>query len=491
MHKRSPIAVVGMDGIFPGALDLETFWRNIVDGIDCSAPVPEQRWISPSTDRLRGDPVPDRAYARHACLIHDFRFDPAAFRLDPDFTRGLDPVHHLTLTAGKRAVSGCRTADVDPRRVDVILAAIALPTDGASAFSRHILGRFIERRLFAPHSATSTTVTPIDALASRVDGLPAALLAAEMGFGGDSFTLDAACASSIYAVKLACDALDAGRTDMVVSGGVSRPECLYTQTGFSQLKALSPSGRCAPFDRRADGLVVGEGVGILVLKRLDDAVGQGDTIHGVIHGIGLSNDMRGNLLAPESLGQLRAMQAAYREAGWQPSDVDYIECHGTGTRAGDATEIESLVRLWRDAPSRPGVCAIGSVKSMIGHLLTAAGAAGMIKTLLAMKHRTLPPTINFEREPDNSPLIDSPFHVQTAAQPWEPSGDGGLRRAAVSAFGFGGINAHVLFQEWVPAPAAGGIAVVAGNSVDGTPPTGAPLEPLAIVGMEAAAGSLN
>ncbi|MBC2713303.1 MAG: hypothetical protein HGJ94_20595 [Desulfosarcina sp.] len=434
--------------------------------------------------------VPDRPYSRYACLINDFTFDPDDFSLDPDLTRHLDPVHQLTLIAGKRAVNGCITAPVDQRRVHTILAAIALPTDSASAFSRQTLGKAIENRLF-PHSSTSPIpVTQAQALASRVDGLPAALLAAEMGFGGDGFTLDAACASSIYAVKLACDALTANRADMVVTGGVSRPECLYTQTGFSQLQALSPSGRCAPFDRQADGLVVGEGVGILVLKRLSDALEHGDTIHGVIHGIGLSNDMRGNLLAPESRGQVRAMQQAYRSAGWQPADVDHIECHGTGTRAGDTTEIESLIQLWEGVCATAGVCAIGSVKSMIGHLLTAAGAAGMIKTLLAMKHQTLPPSINFEQAPQSSPLKGSPFNVQTTAMPWKVRASNSPRRAAVSAFGFGGINAHILFEEWrMPSFSA--------QSVDSEQisvyerPSDEPPALVAIVGMDVTLGSLS
>lgn len=490
MDKKPLIAIVGMDGIFPGAPNLDTFWHNIVNGIDQSAPVPENRWIAPWQDRLATILAPDRPYSRHACLINDFTFDPDLFSLDPDLTRHLDPVHHLTLTAGKRAVNGCVTDPVDPCRVHTILAAIALPTDSASAFSRQILGRAIEQRLFPHGLFPPAPVTRVQALASRVDGLPAALLAAEMGFMGDSFTLDAACASSIYAVKLACDALSANRADMVVTGGVSRPECLYTQTGFSQLQALSPSGRCSPFDRHADGLVVGEGVGILVLKRLADALEQGDAIHGVIQGIGLSNDMRGNLLAPESRGQVRAMELACRSAGWQPWDVDHIECHGTGTRAGDTTEIESLIQLWKQGPASNGDCAIGSVKSMIGHLLTAAGAAGIIKTLLAMNHRTLPPSINFDQAPENSPLDGSPFKVQTTAMPWKPRSTATPRRAAVSAFGFGGINAQILLEEW-PKPASTSRPVDSERiAVHDSPGKEYPA-PVAIVGMDVTLGKLD
>ena len=238
---------------------------------------------------------------------------------------------------------------------------------------------------------------------SRVVGYPAALIAQAFGLKGGSFTLDAACASSLYAVKIACDQLQSYRRDAMITGGFSGADTLYTQIGFSQLKALSPSGRCAPFDHRADGLVVGEGVGMLILKRLDDAIRDGNEIFGIIRGIGLSNDMRGNLLAPESAGQIRAMQNAYAQAGWLPSDVDYIECHGAGTPVGDATEIQSLINLWQKATFQPGQCAIGSIKSMIGHLLTGAGAAGMIKMLLAMHHKILPPSLNFEKPPATAP----------------------------------------------------------------------------------------
>jgi PfaB family protein len=238
------------------------------------------------------------------------------------------------------------------------------------------------------------------------------------------------------------------RADLMVTGGVSRPDCLYTQIGFSQLKALSRSGKCAPFDRSADGLVVGEGAGILVLKRLDDAIGDGDTIYGTICGIGLSNDMRGNLLAPESDGQFRAMRMAYAQAGWRPSDVDYIECHGAGTPVGDATELRSLSKLWADCRWNEQQCALGSVKSNIGHLLTAAGAAGLIKTLLALHHKIVPPSLKFQRAAGDSPLAKGPFRVQTDASPWPKRESRTPRRAAVSAFGFGGINAHILLEEW-------------------------------------------
>ncbi|OQX10454.1 MAG: hypothetical protein BWK80_45705, partial [Desulfobacteraceae bacterium IS3] len=458
MKPKTPIAVVGMGGVFPGASDLDIFWKNIANKKDAVCESPEHRWIVSPDAIYDPAPAPDKTYSKRACLVRDFRFDPTGIDIDTKLLDKLDPLCHFVLHAGREAFSNCVTSSLDKERVGVILAAIALPTDASSALTREILGRSFERKLFSGHSPLTPNRSPLTPI--HVTSFPAAVLARAFGLGGGSFTLDAACASSLYAVKLACDELHSYRADAMLAGGVSRPECLYTQVGFSQLRALSPSGRCAPFDETADGLVVGEGAGIVVLKRLDDALRDGDTIYGVIRGIGLSNDIRGNLLAPDTEGQVRAMRLAYEASGWSPYDIDYIECHGAGTPVGDATELNSLHTLWREsepeasatlADTRGSKCAIGSVKSMIGHLLTAAGAAGMIKTLLGLKHKILPPSLNFSRAAKGS-LLDknSPFRVQTDAQEWHRRDKNIPLRAAVSSFGFGGINAHLLIEEWHP-----------------------------------------
>ncbi len=449
--KKTPIAVVGMAGLFPGASDLDTFWQNIVNKVDTTGEVPPGRWIAGPDDMVRPDPMPDKAFSKRACLIHDFKLDPQGLDLDENLLNALDPLHQMALHIGRDALLSCNTSSVDKKNIGIVLAAIALPTDASSSITRKILGTSFEEKLFGGSiSDKHQSLSKEACLAARVTSLPAALLAQALGLGGGTMTLDAACASSLYAVKLACDELSSYRADAMLTGGISRPECLYTQVGFSQLRALSPSGRCAPFDETADGLVVGEGVGILVLKRLDDALRDQDTIHAIIKGIGLSNDMRGNLLAPDSEGQVRAMQSAYENAGWSPQDVDLIECHGTGTPIGDVVELQSLRNLWSDCDGSIGQCPIGSIKSMIGHLLTGAGAASMIKTLLALKHKILPPSLNFNRTSDKSPLLNSPFRVQTEPEPWMRRDEHTPRRAAVSAFGFGGINSHLLFEEWNP-----------------------------------------
>jgi PfaB family protein len=446
--RFSPIAVVGMAGLFPGASELHIFWQNIINKVDTVSDVPRNRWIVDPDAMYHPDPLPDKAISKRACLIHDFKFDPQGFDIDQELLKVLDPLYHMVLYTAKTAIDDLANRYLNKRRTGVILAAIVLPTDTSTSISSEILGGAFEESLFG-HS-TVHFPDRNQSLAGKVTSLPAAILAKSLGLGGGSYTLDAACASSLYAVKLACDELAAHRAEAMLVGGVSRPECLYTQVGFSQLHALSPSGRCAPFDEGADGLVVGEGAGIFILKRLDDALRDRDPVFGIIRGIGLSNDMRGNLLAPDSEGQLRAMHDAYESAGWSPGDIDLIECHGAGTPVGDAVELFSLKNLWGDSGWHAEQCAIGSVKSMIGHLLTAAGAAGMAKTLLALTHKILPPSLHFNRAPEKSPLHNSPFRVQTLAEEWEQKANLRPRRAAVSAFGFGGINAHLLLEEWDP-----------------------------------------
>ena len=268
----------------------------------------------------------------------------------------------------------------------------------------------------------------------------------------------------------------------MVAGGVSRPDSLYTQVGFTQLQALSPSGCCSPFDRDANGLVVGEGTGILVLKRLEDAMACQDTIHAVITSAGVSNDIEGNLVAPASEGQIRAMISAYEKAGWSPADIQYMECHGSGTPVGDQVEANSIKALLDQYECPQKHLAIGSVKSMIGHLLTAAGAAGFIKTVMSMGKGVLPPSLNFTALPENSPLNQSNIQVQTSPEPWKPDQPGFTRKAGISAFGFGGINAHILVEEFQNKPSLHFVP----ENIDSSSFT---TLPCAIVGMETLSNS--
>jgi 3-oxoacyl-(acyl-carrier-protein) synthase/3-hydroxymyristoyl/3-hydroxydecanoyl-(acyl carrier protein) dehydratase len=427
------IAIVSMGLRLPGARTAQEFWQHILEGRDLGQPVAEGRW-----------PLPSSYFQQHAQdrITHDrvYALDQASessvgLEIDADVMQGLDPLFHLALGAGRDAFFGSRHQTVDRERCAVILGNIALPTASSAAMAadwlRGRLGTKAENPL-----GHSWNLSPA--------ALPASILARALGLGGGAFTLDAACASSLYAIKLACDALQSHQMDCVLAGGLSRPDSLYTQVGFTALQALSKSGRCYAFDEKADGLLVGEGAGIFVLKRLEDAQAHGDSIWAVIRGAGLSNDREGRLMAPSSEGQLRAMQQAYAEAGWQPQDVQMIECHATGTALGDKTEWETLQQLWSVAPLE-AQCMLGSVKPNVGHMLTAAGAAGLAKILMAMQEGTLPPTANFEKLPGSWNKESPHFRVLQRPEAWPA--EQGMRRAAISGFGFGGINAHLLLEK--------------------------------------------
>ncbi len=483
MNEQQPIAIVGAGGIFPGAPDLERFWKNISEGT-CSAKVaPPGRWLLNGREVF--DPqkgAPDKVYSLKACFVEDFKLDPSGLDLRETFIERLDPVFHLALHAAKQAFFDAQYKKINRARTGVIIGNIVLPTDSVSALARETLLPAFEKAAFGKKLTDLQTRT--DPLNRCAAGLPGGVIARALGLSGGSFTLDAACASSLYAVKLAVDALRSGRADAMLTGGVSRPSSLYTQMGFAQLRALSPSGRPSPFDAAADGLVVGEGAGMFVLKRLGDAVRDGDKIYCVITGIGLSNDIGGSLLAPNTAGQLYAMRAAYLQAKLSPSQIDLIECHATGTPTGDPVEVESLKTLWGERGWSEGQCALGSVKSNIGHLLTAAGAAGMMKVLLSFKNKSLPPTANFTKPGPKIKLAGSPFRVQNSCADWAARDSKTPRRAAISAFGFGGINAHVLVEEY-----GGSFAPAVRPGASKAAPK-APV-PVAIVGMEARFGSLG
>jgi len=453
-----------MGGVFPGASSLADFWRLIEQGHDSCRPVPAGRWLlNPEAIQSAVPGAADSVLTNRGCFIED-----------PSLAGELDPMFQLLIRAGQAAFAQACTEHLNRGDVGVVLGNIALPTAGASALADEILAPLYEQKVFGRTKEKPSLGT--SAMNRYVTGLPAALLARALGLGGACFTLDAACASSLYAVKLACDELLAHRASAMLAGGLSRPDSLYTQMGFSQLRALSPSGRCSPFDRKGDGLIVGEGAGVVLLKRLDDALRDGDRILALIRGVGLSNDLEGSLLAPSSEGQLRALQMAYAQAGWSPQMVDLIECHATGTPVGDAVEFESLVRLWEGGQWRHGQCVLSAVKSNIGHLLTAAGSAGLIKTLLAMQHGKLPPVANFEHPSGKVRLEGSPFEILKESRPWERRADDVPRRAAINGFGFGGINAHLLIEEWLG-------ETIAPRAREIPPP-----EPVAVVGMAAHVG---
>ncbi|MDF1663196.1 MAG: beta-ketoacyl synthase N-terminal-like domain-containing protein, partial [Planctomycetota bacterium] len=295
------------------------------------------------------------------------------------------------------------------------------------------------------------------------------MAASALGLTGTAYSLDAACASSLYAIKLACDQLQDRRSDLMIAGAVNRADDLFIKIGFCALSAMSRAGVSRPFDKKADGLLPAEGAAFIVLKRLSDAKRDNDNVLGVIRGIGLSNDGRsGGFLAPSKDGQIRAMRSAYEQSGIAPESVSLLECHATGTPVGDKVEIESSSEIFAGCSNMP----IGSLKSNMGHLITVAGLAGMLKILGSFEHKTRPPSLNVDDALDI--FNDSPFRVLGSAESWDCDGP---RRAALSAFGFGGNNAHVIVEEWNPE------AVVSVSDIEMSPKL--PNDSVAIVAIEA------
>ncbi len=359
----------------------------------------------------------------------------------------LDPSCGLAVAASLRALPDAWRQRIDASRIRVQLATLALPSRHAAGWAAQVLAASSQR--------SGMRYRAFDRFAAAA---PASAVAQALGLRGGSLSLDAACASSIYSVAYACDALASRRCDAALAGGVGAADPLYLQMGFSQLGALSRSGHCRPLDARADGLVVGEGACVLALRRLDDALREGEDVLAVIRGVGLCNDRAGKLLAPSHEGQLRAMHAAYAGLELTPSSVGHVECHATGTPTGDAVEVQS-VREFFSATTRSAAVAprsLGATKACVGHLLTGAGAMGITAAVLAVRSETRPPVAGLQ-EP-SAALLDARDVVCAGAEAraWELASHAKQhgRVAAVNAFGFGGTNAHLLVQETEAALAA-------------------------------------
>ena len=415
---RTPIAITGAACVLPGAHDVAAFTRLVLEGRSAVSDPEEGRFGVPNA-RVRGEGR-DRAWSLAGGYVEGFVPDLAGLDV-PDVHR-LDALTHWLLHCSRQALaSSGGPGGVPAVRTGAVFGNLSFPSDGMARWGEGL----------------ANGTDPGDPRNHFMSGLPAAIVAQAFGLEAGATCLDAACASSLYALKLACDALESGRADRMLAGAVQRADSLFLHIGFSQLGAMSRTGQSRPFHKQADGLVPAEGCVVFTLRRLDDAVAGGEPILGVIRGIGLSNDGRGrSLLAPSSEGQQRAMKAALADAGWNPGSVSLFECHATGTPTGDKTEVESLCAVY------PGG-ALGSLKSNFGHLITTAGAAGLLKVLVAMRAETLPPTLNVD-----DPLDDlGGFSLVRTPQPWLAQDP---RRAAVSAFGFGGNNAHLLVEQWSP-----------------------------------------
>ena len=431
------IAIIGMAGVFPGARNVDEYWANLRAGVESIRTLSDgelaEAGVSPAQlahpDYVRT--VPEQPEWR--------RFDAEFFGLPPSEAAILDPQHRLLLATAWHALehAGC-APEKSYGRVGVFVGAAQ-----SAYLQQHLLPQ--RDRLASVSDLQLRLACDPEFLATRI--------AYKLNLKGPAVSVSTACSTSLVAVHLACRSLQDGDCEFALAGGASveSPEpCGYRyQEGW----ITSRDGHCRPFDERAQGTVFGSGAGVIVLKRLDRALADRDTIAAVIRGSAVNNDgsLKVGFAAPSLEGQAAVIAAAQAVAGISGDAIDYVETHGTGTALGDPIEIGALTRVFRDAGARPGTCAIGSVKANIGHLRRAAGIAGLIKTVLALAHGELPPSLNFERPNPQIDFAQSPFFVNTRLYPWKPS-PSRVRRAAVSSFGVGGTNAHVILEE-APLPA--------------------------------------
>ncbi len=459
MTPTSPLAIVGIGCLFPKAGDLRAYWMNLKHGVDAIGDVPDGHWRP--EDYFDDDPKrPDFTYARRGGFLEPVDFEPLKYGLAPNDIEATDTTQLLGLVAAERALTDAGyTADrgFDRERVSVILGVtgtLELVIPLGARLGHPIWRRALRDAGVDPETADDVVQRISDAYVpwqensfpGLLGNVAAGRIANRLDLGGTNSVVDAACASSLSAVHMAGMELNAGRADVVVTGGLDTFNDIFMYMCFSKTPALSPTGDAKTFDRDADGTILGEGLGVVVLKRLADAERDGDRIYAVIKSVGSSSDGRGNAIyAPSAKGQAKALRRAYREAGISPDTVELIEAHGTGTKVGDATEVDALTTVFREARPDGRWCAIGSVKSQIGHTKAAAGAAGLIKAALALHHKVLPPTIKVSKPAEALADDASPFYVNDRARPWVRRDH--PRRAGVSSFGFGGSNFHCVLEE--------------------------------------------
>ena len=459
LPRQVPIAIVGMGAIMPGATDVASFWRCLIEGEDLITDVPENRWLV--DDHYDPDPsVPDRTYSRRGAFLPDVEFDPPAYGITPRAMFATDTTQMLALLVAEATLGDIGDlSGLDRDRVSVILGASHIPLGGHMAHRcEYPVWRSALRRLgWAESQVTAACDAILDHYQpwqeSTFPGLlvnvVAGRIANRFDLGGTNCTVDAACASSLAALSMGIDQLSLGRADLVLTGGVDAGNEPVIYMCFSKTPALSLAGDCRPFSDNADGTMLGEGMAMFALARLADAEAAGMRVHAVIRGLGSSSDGRGGAIyAPVAAGQVRAIRQAYDGAGYGPETVQLVEAHGTGTVVGDAAEFAALREVF-DATGRQDRqwCALGSVKSQIGHTKSAAGAAGLLKAVLALQHHVLPPTIKVDRPDPRLDLAASPLYLNATARPWIAA-PGHPRRAGVSTFGFGGTNFHLTIEEY-------------------------------------------
>ncbi|MFD8527127.1 SDR family NAD(P)-dependent oxidoreductase [Streptosporangium canum] len=430
-----PIAIVGMAARVPGAADIGEFWRNLVDGVESITTFTREEQVARGASE---EDVDDPSWVSKAPYVEGYdQFDAGLFGLSQREAEILNPQHRLFL---ETCYSALNDAGTDPARYDGSIGVYAGTGGNQYLWENLVRNKKVWETRHGIGLATANSPNYV-----------ATTVSYRLDLRGPSFTIHTACSTSLVALHLACEALRGGECDMALAGGVNVEH--PPATGYIGVEGFtSPDGHCRPFDADANGTVWGSGVGVAVLKRLEDAIADGDHIHAVVRGNAINNDGAGKVgfSAPSVDGQAAAVAQAVGLAGIDPRTIGYVEAHGTGTAMGDPIEVAALSAVYTRATQDRGWCGIGSVKSNIGHLSQAAGIISVIKAVLTLKHGLIPPTINYERPNPAIDFDDTPFYVASTLSKWET--DGGPRRAGVSSFGIGGTNAHVVLEE---APRAG------------------------------------
>lgn len=463
--KEPAIAIIGMAGIYPGAADLDRFWNNILSGVETVTDAPPS-WRPDFFHHAEADAaMNDRTYCRRGGYIDAFAdFDPMEFGIMPGSVDGSDPEQFLALRVAREALEDAGYADrpFNRERTAVILGHGNYQHRGFTTTIGHVLvvplimqalrdvlpdlPEETLRQVKARMKEGLPPFTP-DTIPGQVSNVITGRIANRLNLMGPNYLVDAACASSLIALDAGIRELRTGRCDMVLAGGAQVNNNAIISIMFSMLGALSKSGRCRPFSEEADGTLMGEGIGMAVLKRIDDAERNGDRIYALIKGIGTSSDGKAQtMLVPRLEGEMAALQRAYEEAGVDPATVELIEAHGTATPVGDRTEARAMAEVFGPRVGPVRTRAVGSVKSMISHTIPAAGMAGLFKAALALQHKVLPPTLCNTPHPELG-IENTSLYINTETRPWIHGGEE-PRRAGVSAFGFGGINAHAVLEEY-------------------------------------------
>ncbi|QSX38279.1 type I polyketide synthase [Shewanella sedimentimangrovi] len=460
--KDTPIAIVGMASLFAKSRYLNQFWDLICDKIDAITQVPADRWRV--EDYFDANPkAADKSYCQRGGFIPELDFNPMEFGLPPNILELTDSSQLLSLIVAKEVLEDAGINENSGHDRDRI--GITLGIGGGQKISQSLNARLqypVLKKVFRESGISDEDSEMLiakfqsqyihweeNSFPGSLGNVIAGRIANRFDLGGMNCVVDAACAGSLAAIRMALTELTEGRSDMMLTGGVCTDNSAYMYMSFSKTPAFTPDEQIKPFDADSRGMMIGEGIGMVALKRLEDAERDGDKIYAVIKGVGASSDGKfKSIYAPRPEGQAKALKRAYDDAGFPPHTLGLMEAHGTGTAAGDVAEFAGLNSVMSENNDAKQHIALGSIKSQVGHTKSTAGTAGLIKAALALHHKVLPPTINVRRPNPKMDIENSPFYLNTEARPWLPRPDGVERRAAVSSFGFGGTNFHLVLEEY-------------------------------------------